>query len=134
MRGMTQVNHDAGKEHASLAARANDLRPERLTASSASRLDALIEEATVDAYDESEQKTGFFTMLENHLAVPFSTNVLGMAVTVEAIDLTDDEEIMAVCVRGQSRQPIRILELPLPDPPPDGAEWIEAYRRWARRK
>ena len=99
---------------------------------SAARLDALIEEATVDAYDESEHTTGFFTMLENHLAVPFSTNVLGMAVTVEAIDLTDDEEIVAVCVRGRSRQPIRLLELPLPNPPPAGAEWIEAYRRWAR--
>ena len=99
---------------------------------SASRLDALIEEATVDAYDESEQKAGFFTMLENHLAVPFSTEVLGMTVTVETIDMTDDEEIVAVCVRGKSRQPIRI-ELPLPDPPPEGAEWIDAYRRWTRR-
>jgi len=101
---------------------------------SAARLDALIEEATVEAYDESEQTTGFFTMLENHLVVPFSTNVLGMAVTVEGIDLTDDEEIVGVCVRGRSRQPIRLLELPLPDPPPDGSEWIEAYRRWARRR
>ena len=101
---------------------------------SAASLDALIEEATVDAYDESEQTTGFFTMLENHLVVPFSTNVLGMTVTVEAIDLTDDEEIVAVCVRGRSRQRIRLLELPLPDPPPDGTEWIEASRRWARRR
>jgi hypothetical protein len=100
---------------------------------SASRLDALIEEATVDAYDESEQKAGFFTMLENHLAVPFSTEVLGMTVTVETLAMTDDEEIVAVCVRGTSRQPIRILELPLPEPPPEGAEWIDAYRRWARR-
>src|SRR6266851_7693791 len=32
--------------------------------SPAARLDALIEEATVDANDESEQKTGFYTMLE----------------------------------------------------------------------
>ena len=100
---------------------------------SPSRLDALIEEATVDAYDESEQKAGFFTMLETHLVVPFATEVLGMTVTVETIDMTDDEEIMAVCVRGKSRQPIRILELPLPEPPPEGAEWIDAYRRWARR-
>lgn len=98
----------------------------------AARLDALIEEATVDAYDESEQKAGFFTMLENHLVVPFSTEVLGMTVTVETIAMTDDEEIVAVCVRGKSRQPIRILDLPLPEPPPEGAEWIEAYRRWAR--
>jgi hypothetical protein len=71
-------------------------------------------------------------MLEEHLKVPFLTEVLGVAVTVETIDMTDDEEIVAVCVRGTSRQPIRILELPLPASPPEGAEWIEAYRRWAR--
>lgn len=71
------------------------------TRPSASRLDALIEEATVDAYGESEQKTGFFTMLENHLAVPFSTGVLGITVTVETIDMIDDEAIVAVCVRAR---------------------------------
>jgi hypothetical protein len=37
----------------------------------AARLDALIEEATVDAYGESEQTTGFYTMLEEYLAMPF---------------------------------------------------------------
>jgi hypothetical protein len=100
---------------------------------SAALLDTLIEEATVDAYDDSEQKTGFFTMLENHLATPFATRVLGLIVMVETIDMTDDEEIVAICVRDRWRQPIRIVELPLPDPPPEGAEWIEAYRRWARR-
>jgi hypothetical protein len=31
----------------------------------------MIKEATVDAYGESEQVTGWFTMLENNLAVPF---------------------------------------------------------------
>ena len=100
--------------------------------SPAARLDALIEEATVDANDESEQKTGFYTMLEDHLAMPFKTEVLGMEVTVNRIDMTDDEEIVAVCARGKSRQRIRILELPLPNPPPKGSEWIDAYRRWAR--
>jgi hypothetical protein len=41
-------------------------------------------------------------------------------------------ESVAVCGRGRSRQRIGILDLPLPDPLPDGAEWVEAYRRWAR--
>jgi hypothetical protein len=97
---------------------------------SASRLDGLIEEATVDAYGESEQTVGFFTMLEEHLAVPFETVVLGMEVTVEKLHLTDDERIVAVCVRNRSRQRIPISDLPIPDPPPEGSEWIEAYRRW----
>jgi hypothetical protein len=98
----------------------------------AARLDQLIEEATVDAYDESEQVSGFYTMLEEYLAVPFKTEVLDMEVTVERVDLTDDEQIVAVCERNKSRQRIPIADLPLPNPPPRGSEWIAAYRRWAR--
>jgi hypothetical protein len=96
------------------------------------RLDALIEEATVDAYGESEQTSGFYTMLEEYLAVPFRTKVLGVEVVVQGIDLTDDDHIVAVCRRGRVRQRMRIVDLPLPDPPPTGWEWIAAYRRWAR--
>jgi hypothetical protein len=95
-------------------------------------LDEMIEEATVDAYGASEQITGFYTMLDERLAVPFKTEVLGAEATVTRVDVTTDEQIVAVCVRGRSRQRIPILDLPLPDPPPAGAEWIEAYRRWAR--
>jgi hypothetical protein len=98
----------------------------------AAKLDALIEEATVDAYGESEQTTGFYTMLEEHLAMPFKTEVLDMEVIVERLDMTDDDRIVAVCARGKSRQRIPIIELPLPDPPPKGSEWIQAYRRWAK--
>ena len=60
--------------------------------------------------------------------MPFKTLVLG----VERIDLTDADEIVALCARGRTRQAIPILDLPLPEPPPRGAEWIEAYRLWAR--
>jgi hypothetical protein len=95
-------------------------------------LDQLIEEAIVDAYGESEQTVGFYTMIEANLSVPFQTEMLGVKVTVERIDMTEDEQIVAVCARGKSRQRIPILELPLPVPLPHGAEWIDAYRRWKR--
>ena len=58
--------------------------------------------------------------------------MLGVEVTVERVDMTDDGQIVAVCARGRSRQCVPILELPLPDPPPAGTEWIDAFRRWAR--
>ena len=45
---------------------------------SARKLDKMIEEATVDCYDELEQASGFYTMIEDHLAVPFATKVLGV--------------------------------------------------------
>ncbi|MGK5499962.1 hypothetical protein [Streptomyces sp. URMC 125] len=94
-------------------------------------LEAMIEEATVDAYTEDEQLTGLFALLEEHLALPFTTEILGVEVTMRGIDLTSDGRIVAVCTRGRVRQSIGVLELPLPSPAPEGAEWIEAYRHWA---
>jgi hypothetical protein len=99
---------------------------------SAAGLDQLIAEATVDCYNESEEVSGIFTVLEENLAVPFATKLLGVEVTVERVDLNDADEIVAVCQRGRERQRISILDLPLPEPKPKGAEWIEAYRRWAQ--
>ncbi|MEV6811902.1 hypothetical protein [Micromonospora sp. NPDC051296] len=95
-------------------------------------LEAMIEEATIDAYGDDEQLTGLFTMIDERLAVPFTTTVLGVEVTVRKIDLTADT-IVAVCARGHHRQKIDLLDLPLPTPPPDGTAWIDAYRHWAGR-
>jgi hypothetical protein len=95
-------------------------------------LDTLIEEATVDCYNEHEQISGLFTMIDEHLVLPFDTEVLGVTATVTKVDLTIDHEIIAICHRDTHKQTIPILDLRLPAPPPDGAEWIEAYRRWRR--
>lgn len=94
-------------------------------------LDKLIEEATVDCYNEEEQATGFFTMIEENLALPFATRVLGVEASVVAVEMDDDGGLEAVCERGSERQRIGLTNLPLPSPPPSGAEWIAAYRRWA---
>jgi hypothetical protein len=90
----------------------------------------MIEQATVDAYGDSEQITGWFTIVEENLAVPFDTKVLGIPVTVERVDLDHNEQIVAICRRGRARQSLPIISLPLPTPRPGGAEWIEAYRHW----
>ncbi|MDY7086003.1 MAG: hypothetical protein SYR96_12940 [Actinomycetota bacterium] len=93
-------------------------------------LDALVAEAVVDCYDEHEQLSGFFAMIEGDLMVPFETEVLGVPVVVRKVDLRSSG-IVAICHRGRLRQAIGVLDLPLPDPAPEGAQWIEAYRRWA---
>ncbi|MDX2681003.1 hypothetical protein [Streptomyces soliscabiei] len=95
-------------------------------------LKALIEEATIDAYGEDEQLTGFFTMIEENLAVPFTTTVLGVEVSVTGVDPAEDGRVVARCVRGAVRQDIGVLDLPLPEPAPEGWQWIEAYRYWVR--
>lgn len=97
------------------------------------RLEALIEEAIVDAYDEDEQRMGFFTMLEENLEVPFTTEILGIPVEVTAIEINASNAIVAVCEKGRHVQRISLTDLPLPKPPPTGAEWIAAYRLFATR-
>ena len=99
---------------------------------SKARLDELVEEAIVDCYNESEQVTGLYTMIEDHLAVPFETTVLGVPVTVVRVQLTLRDEIVAVCRRAGMRQTVPLLDLPLPSPPPVGSQWILAYRHWLR--
>lgn len=88
----------------------------------------MIEQATVDAYGESEQVTGWSSIIDEHLATPFETTVLGVRVIVERVDLDRSDQIVAICRRGRDRQSLPILDLPLPTPLPEGAEWIEAYR------
>ena len=46
------------------------------------RLDALIEEATVDCNDEAEAHMGFMNMVEENLVCPFQATVIGEEVEV----------------------------------------------------
>ena len=84
-------------------------------------LDTLAEQAIVDAYNDEEQLGGFAVMIEDNLETPFETTVLGFLVTVRGVTQTESGIVT-----------ISVLDLPLPEPPPKGAEWIAAYRRWAR--
>jgi len=113
---------------------AKQSRPTRAWPPTPRRLDALIEEATVDAYGESGQATAFLTTLEEVLPLPFGATVLGEAVVVEKIDLSGADELIAICRCRGKRQQVRLLDLELAVPRPKGAEWVAAYQRWSRRR
>jgi hypothetical protein len=55
-------------------------------------------------HDESDQRIGFLTMLDEHLAIPLSTEVLGNSVQVERLDLDHVEDIVAITniINGQT--------------------------------
>jgi hypothetical protein len=61
-------------------------------------------------------------MIEDNLALPFETKVLGVLVLARRVDLTPSEKIIAVCLRAGVRQAVPILDLPSPSPRPAGAE------------
>jgi hypothetical protein len=84
-------------------------RPAR---ASKARLDALVEEAIVDAHDESEQRIGLLNMIQENLRLPFETTVLGVPVRVEDVEFNKGSEIVAICVRGRHRQAVPLIDLP----------------------
>ncbi|MFF4753446.1 hypothetical protein ACWD5R_09580 [Streptomyces sp. NPDC002514] len=94
-------------------------------------LDAMVAEAIVDAYGEYEQLAALQAVIEDRLALPFDTAVLGVTVAVTAVRLRSGSGIVALCRRGRHRQAIGLLDLPLPEPAPEGWAWVEAYRHWA---
>lgn len=92
----------------------------------------MVDEATTDCYDESEQATALFTMVAENLDLPFETTVLGVSVIVKQVAQSGRSGIVAICIRNGIRQAISVLDLPLPKPPPAGSDWIAAYRHWVR--
>jgi hypothetical protein len=91
----------------------------------------MVVEAIVDAYDEYEQLAAFHTFIADRLALPFDTAALGVTATVTAIQLRPGSGIVALCRRGRYRQAISVLDLPAPEPAPEGWAWGAAYRHWA---
>lgn len=60
-----QANVFRREEHMTIKTRLTASKASQREVLTAAKLDTLIEEATVDAYGESEQVTGFYTMLED---------------------------------------------------------------------
>jgi hypothetical protein len=95
------------------------------------RLQALIEEATIDCYGEDEQHSGLLGMIEEEVVCPFRAKVIG-----EEVEVTDFEwpkegyGLKAVCMRKGKKHVVDITSLEWMDPRPKGFEWIEAYLAW----
>ena len=52
-------------------------------------LQQLVEETTVDCYDNEEPASRVLTMIEEILALPFITPVLGVEASVVAVEMDD---------------------------------------------
>jgi hypothetical protein len=118
------------KGHPAVGSKAGEKKNRKGRGLTPAELNALVTEATVDCYDEEEQLMGLYNMIEENLALPFETSILGAQVVVESVEQRDDR-IVAICTRGSERQAVSLLDLPVPSPPPKGSEWIEAYRHWS---
>ena len=93
-------------------------------------LDSLIEEITVNAYDEDEQLMGFENALQE-AKFPCPGTVLGEDVQVLSVTIANDRrDLLAICQRNGKRYQIALLDIAI-DADAETSRLIAAYRRWS---
>ena len=97
------------------------------------RLEALLEEATVDCYGVDEEFTGVMCTLGEQLQFPLKATVVGELVEVVGIDKRCNSlgrGVVARVRRGGQNYRVGSAELEFVDADPVSAEWLEAYQYW----
>ena len=98
------------------------------------RLQELLDQATVDCYDEEEEFGGVLCTLEDNLDFPLQAEAMGEPVEVIGLDSRRSSlrrGIVARVRKGDKEYLVGLSELVVVDPDPSSAEWIEMYRLWA---
>jgi hypothetical protein len=94
-------------------------------------LRAMIDQATRDSVDESDEHAGLLSTIREEVACPFPARVAGE--DVECIRLEWPKigyGLNAVCTSKGKTQVVDICKLEWVEPLPKGHEWIEAYFAW----
>ena len=95
-------------------------------------LEALIEEATVDCYNEDEAFWGIYTCVEEHMRFPFAAKALGDPVEIVGVDASASGPRRGLRVRvrkGRKIYSVAVTVLVLQESL-KGREWLDAYRLW----
>jgi hypothetical protein len=100
----------------------------------AAMLDALIEELTVDAYDDEEQLSGFLVGAEEALVPGEPATIVGVTVNVVAVDCGPDARtgLTARVRRDGATYQVALADLTLARDRALGLV-VAAYRRWQGR-
>jgi len=100
-----------------------------------SRIQALIDQATTDSNDESDEHAGLLGMLREEVACPFRARLRGEDVECLRLEWpTRGYGLEAVCRTSKGKlRTADIGELALVEPLPEGYSWIEAYLTWRAR-
>jgi hypothetical protein len=92
-------------------------------------LDSLIEEITVDCYDEDEQLAAFENAFYD-ANFPCPGTVIGEDVEVLSVSMSNRrQELIATCQRDGRRHDLALLDVTL-QADPTTSRLLAAYRRW----
>jgi hypothetical protein len=95
------------------------------------RLRALIDQATNDSVDESDEHAGLLSMIREEVACPFPARIGGEDVECVRFEWPKNGYgLNAVCKNKGTTQVVDIRVLEWIEPLPKGHQWIDAYFAW----
>ncbi len=95
------------------------------------RLRALIDQATGDSQDESDEHAGLLSTIREEVACPFRARVAGEDVECVRFEWPrNGYGLNAICKSKGKTHVVNIGKLEWVEPLPQGHEWIEAYFAW----
>jgi hypothetical protein len=100
-------------------------KPER------TRLRAMIDQATRDSLDESDEHAGLLSTIRSEVVCPFHARLAGE--DIECVRLEWPKKgygLNAVCKSDAKTQVVDISMLEFVEPLPRGHEWIDAFFAW----
>jgi hypothetical protein len=98
------------------------------------RLQEMLDQATVDCYDEEEEFGGVLCTLEDNLIFPLQAEAMGETVEVIGLDSRRSslrKGIVARVRKGGREYTVGLADLNFIAPDPTSAEWLTMYRYWA---
>ncbi len=99
-------------------------------------LNKMIQEATVDCYNEDEAFMGVLYYLADNISFPFKAKAFGDMAEVIGIDDEESElerEVMATIRMEGDEYTISLDELELEPDDTENARWLEMYEYWISR-
>lgn len=107
------------------------LREPMAPASDERRLRAMIDRATRDSLDESDEYAGLLSVIREEVACPFAARLDGEDVECIRLDWPPrGYGLNAVCCTHAGTRVVDIRNLELVEPFPRGHDWIDAYLAW----
>lgn len=98
---------------------------------SATKLRALIDQATSDSVDESDEHAGLLSTIREEVVCPFRARVDGEDVECIRFEWPKNGYgLNAVCKARGKTLVVDIARVEAVEPLPKGHEWIEAYFAW----
>lgn len=94
----------------------------------------LLNEATVDCYDEVEEFAGVLCTVEDNLQFPLPATLMNESVIVHGINEGRSSPhcgIVATVERNGRTYDVSLADLAFADIDPISAEWLALYRRWS---